>query len=257
MSKKRIIFLAIVLILVWAFIEKPFYTVPVLKYHGIDTPNIGDDTPKVSVENFEKQLAFIHRMGYKVITLEEYVKSVKEHTRLKNAVVITFDDGYVDNYSNGLPILKKYGFPAAIFLIEEKIDKNQRFLNLKQIKEMEKNGITFGSHTISHRYLPGIKNEGELRSEIFGSKALLEKRLTHKVDYFVYPIGGFNAQIKELVEEAGYLAAFTTNRGPDKFNRDIYAIRRIKISDRDRYWWTLWFKLSGYYMLFQGYKNPD
>lgn len=257
MNKKKIIFLVLILIFIWIVVEKPFYTVPILNYHGIDTPNLGDDTPKVSPQLFEKQMAFIQRMGYRVISPDEYIESLKSHKRLKNAVIITFDDGYVDNYSYAFPVLKKYGFPATIFLIAEKTGKHTRFLNYEQIKEMQKYGITFGSHTISHRYLPAIKNEEELKNEIFGSKEMLERNLKTRINYISYPVGGYSRHIIDLVKQAGYQAAFTTNRGRKKLNQNIYGLKRIKITSNDTHWLSLWAKTSGYFNLFIKFTKPS
>jgi peptidoglycan/xylan/chitin deacetylase (PgdA/CDA1 family) len=256
MKRKILIFLIVVGLLVWFTNTNPLYSTPILTYHSVGTI-MRNDTPYVNPALFEKQMDFIHRSGLRVIPLDEYINSLKSHKRLRNAVVITLDDGYRDNYLDAFPILKKYGYAATIFLVVDKIGKNTAFLNYGQIKEMEKNGITFGSHTMIHRYLPAILSEEELRIEIFDSKKMLEKLLGHRIDYFCYPLGGYNEHIVGLVKQAGYLAAFTTNRGVDKFNYDIYAIRRVKVTDKDTNWLRMWFKTSGYFSFFQKFTNPS
>lgn len=256
MKKKIFVFVVIILAFIWIAYVSPFYSVPILDYHSVNPAEFVRYTPSVHAVTFDKQMASIKRMGYRVISLDEYVKALKEHKRLRNVVAITFDDGYADNYIYAFPILKKYGFPATIFYVAEHIGKKDGFLNYEQMKEMEKSGITFGCHTMLHRYLPAVLTEDELRIEIFGSKELLEKVFKHKIDFFCYPLGGFNEHIKELLKEAGYEAAFTTNRGADRLNRDIYAIKRIKITNND-FWLSLWLKMSGYYHLFQTVKEGD
>ncbi len=236
-------------------IEKPFYAVPILAYHSINYENFNADTARVNPQLFARQMGYIHRRGYRVISLDELTAAIKTHKKLKNVVAITFDDGYEDNYTYAFPVFKKYGFPAAIFLIPKHLG-NPRFLKYQQIKEMEGSGITFGSHTLNHTYLPAVKNETDLRMEIFGSKEFLEKILKHRIDYLCFPLGGYNEHIIELIKEAGYTAAFTTNRGKDKLNGDIYALKRIKITNNDS-WLTLWFKMSGYYYFTRAYKQPN
>lgn len=231
-----------------------FYVVPILNYHSV-SPVLHSDTPAVSQEVFARQMEFIHRKGYQVISLDEYIQKRREGKKMQNTLVITFDDGYEDNYTHAFPVLKKYHFPATIFIIVKHLNK-PRFLKLDQIREMEKENISFGSHTINHTYLPPLTDERELRSEIFDSKLLLEKATGSRVDYFCYPIGGYNQRIKELVMLAGYKAAMTTNRGPDRLNQDPYALKRIKLTQKNLPGFILWLKLSGYYLLFLGNRNP-
>lgn len=257
MKRKSFIFvICAAVFIISAVYVKPFYRVPILNYHSVNIEGKRGDTPKISPQVFEQQMNFIYRKGYKVISMEEYINSLKSRKKIKNAVVITFDDGYDDNYIYAFPVLKKYGFPTTIFLIVKHIGKSEGFLNYQQVREMEENGFSFGSHTINHIYLPAIKDAGELRKEIFGSKKVLEKELQHKIDYISYPLGGFSEQILGLVKEAGFVAAFTTNRGRDKFNKNIFALKRIKITQSDTLF-TFWLKLSGYYNLFLKNKNPN
>lgn len=255
MRKKLIIILVALVILSIIIWVRPFYVVPILNYHSVNITKF-TDTPTVKLEVFAKQMEFIHKRGYKVISLDDYIKQRLAGKRLINTVVITFDDGYADNYTNAFPVLKRYHFPATIFVIIKHLNQHPRFLTLMQIKEMEKENISFGSHTIDHFYLPAEIEEEELKVEIFDSKKILEQKLGRPVDYFCYPLGGYNEKIKQLVKEAGYRVATTTNRGTDKLNKDIYALKRIKMSPASLPGLVLWFKLSGYYNLFQRNRLP-
>jgi peptidoglycan/xylan/chitin deacetylase (PgdA/CDA1 family) len=252
---KRLLVATFSLLLIAAFCWwKPFYVVPILNYHSVNTIAF-TDTPAVNPEVFARQMEFIRKNGYKVISLDEYIQKRLAGEKLINTVVITFDDGYDDNYTYAFPILKKYHFPATVFVVAKDINK-PRFLKSGQIREMEKDGITFGSHTINHAYLPAVLEEEDLRSEIIDSKLLLEKETGKPVDYFCYPIGGFNDEAKALVKLAGYKAAFTTNRGRGKLNQDLYALKRVKLGQKNPPGIVLWLKLSGYYMAFQMDRNP-
>ncbi|MDP3142515.1 MAG: polysaccharide deacetylase family protein [Candidatus Omnitrophota bacterium] len=255
MRRKLIVILAAAVVLSIIIWFRPFYVVPILNYHSV-SPTKYIDTPVLNPEVFAKQMEFIYRRGYKVISLDDYIEQRQAGKRLINTVVITFDDGYEDNFTYAFPILKKYHFPATIFLVVNDLGK-PRFLTLSQIKEMGKENIGFGSHTINHHYLPAVIEDGvELKQQIFESKKILEQKIGRPIDYFCYPLGGHNEYIKKMVKDAGYKAAFTTNKGKGKLNQDIYAIKRVKATQRTSPGLVLWFKLSGYYLLFRANIDP-
>ncbi len=229
------------------------YVVPIMMYHRI---SLADESPMntVSPKNFAKQMDFLKRNGYQVITMDDLIEGTKVRKKFPHKkVVITFDDGYRDNYKNAFPILKEYHFPAAIFLISDLTGVSPNLLTWDQIKEMSQNGITFGSHTRHHVYLPE-QSEAQLKDEIEGSKRVIEEHLGKPVYYFAYPSGGFSEHIKSLVAMAGYKAAFSTNRGYDRYNIDLYELNRIRINNWDPSF-VLWNKLSGYYNLFRKLKS--
>lgn len=234
----------------------PKYTVPILTYHSI---NYGKGSHFVTPENFVRQMEYIKKNGYTVITLDELVRGIKNKERFKrNRVVITFDDGYKDNFEYAYPVLKKFGFPAAIFLISGYIGNNVRFMNWDQVRIMSKNNISFGGHTKSHFYL-GIEGDDEVvHEEIFGCKNAIEREIHAPVDYFCYPGGGFNQRVKEIVKEAGYKGACATNRGFAESNSDVYELKRAKVTNSDTVKpFSFWAKLSGYYNLLRTRKEPN
>lgn len=232
------------------------YVVPILMYHHVGVPSSSKwRLNAVSEKSFDFQMDFIKRHGFQVITFDDLVKGIKKGQQFaRNTVVIQFDDGYEDNYTYAYPILKKYGFPAIIFLISDKIGA-PGFLTWEQVKEMEANNIAIGAHTRHHSYLPSVSLP-QAQDEIAGSKKVIEEHVGHTIDYFCYPTGGFTQDIKALVHQAGYLAAVTTNRGKDRFNLDLYELKRVHMNTTDdRYsGLVLWFKLSGYYNLFRAMK---
>ena len=230
------------------------YTVPVMMYHSVDYA----DKPEanwVSPELFERHMAYLFYHKYHVISLDELVDSIKEGRKIsKKSVVITFDDGYENNYTYALNILKKYGFPATIFIPSDFLDTHGH-LTTQQVKEMAQQKIDVGSHSRTHAYLPG-QPEITQKDEIRGSRQALEEKVATEIKYFAYPIGGFSPEIKKIVREAGYKGACTTNRGNDRANKDVYALKRIRFSNNDDKDHTLWIKLSGYYNLFRRLKDP-
>ncbi len=244
------IFVAAVIFAIWL---QGQYVVPILMYHHVK-PNSIKDLNTVSPENFKRQMKFLSKYGYKVLSLDEYMAIKKSGGKFAhNSVVITFDDGYEDNYIYAYPVLKKFNFSATEFVISDLVGR-KNLLNWDQIKEMQRNGIIIGSHTRRHRYLPNTIEE-ELKDEIMGSKRVIEKELRQKVDYIAYPTGGFTEEAKELARAAGYIAGFTTNRGYDKTNTDLYELKRIRMNNYD-HWLVLLAKYSGYYNVFRQIKKP-
>ena len=202
------------------------YTVPIMMYHHVNDKEF--EAEDVTPENFRKQMDFLKRHNYNVISLDELVEKINAHQRLpKNSVVIAFDDGNFDNFTEAFPILKEFQFPA-IFFVSPGFFSNQIFMGWKELKDMQAaKFVSFGSHGMTQAYLPDLPPD-KLRYEIFESKRVLEEKLGVKIDYLAYPVGGFNDEIKVMVKQAGYKAAVTTNRGYDRFDTDLYEINRIQ-----------------------------
>ncbi len=199
----------------------------VLMYHRIcnnSTPDIS-----VSTKNFDRQIAYLKR-NFDIVSLDELVENYKRNYRLgKDIVAITFDDGYKDNYLNAYPILRNYNAPATIFLITNFIDKNPEMLNSNDILIMLNDKITFGAHTLNHKILSEIDHEAAWL-EISNSKFMLEEILHKKVKYFAYPKGkrrDFTEVTMEMVNEAAYVAGFSTENGRISHNSNVFALNRI------------------------------
>jgi peptidoglycan/xylan/chitin deacetylase (PgdA/CDA1 family) len=234
------------------------YVVPILMYHHVGIPSGKWRLNTVSEKSFEHQMAFIKRHGFQVVSFDHLVTGMKEGQQFaRNTVVLQFDDGYEDNYKYAFPILKKYGFPAMVFLVSDWVDTPD-CLTWDQVKEMEKYNFLAEAHTRHHVYLPKA-SLAQAQDEIAGSKKIIEDHLGHSIDYFAYPTGGFTEETKRLVQEAGYKAAVTTHRGRDKFNVDLYELKRIHMNNTDDQYSGLimWFKLSGYYNLFRHFKQDS
>jgi len=260
MIRKVLIVFSLVVALsigVFYFYVSPKYVVPVLMYHHIDD---GGESSSLSVscDNFKSQMRFLSSHGYNVISLREFIEAkTKKDSLPRNTVVITFDDGYEDNYSAAYPILKEYNLPATIFVIVDSIGQ-QGYLSYDQIKEMRSSRIIdVGSHTLRGDYLPG-QSKKELKSQIGVSKKILESKLKERIDFFCYPVGGFSPQIQQIVRQYGYTAACATNRGYAQtyLNDDLFALKRIKVKDSFGNLFVFRAKLSGYYNLFRKVKRP-
>ena len=230
------------------------YVVPIMMYHRVNTVAL-PDTVMVSPESFRRHMKFL-KQNYHVISMDELVQGIKERKRFpRNSVVITFDDGYDDNYQTAFPILKEYDLAAIFFVPPANVGK-EHHLTWPQIKEMLGSGQMIGSHTYNETYLPSLSLE-EQKKSINESKKLLEAQLGQKIDYFSYPVGGFSEEIKKMVQDAGFKGACTTNRGKIRFNKDMYELKRIRFGDSDNSEMILRIKLSGYYNLFRKSRNPS
>jgi peptidoglycan/xylan/chitin deacetylase (PgdA/CDA1 family) len=204
--------------------------IPVLLYHHVTDEKTHLPKLTVSTEVFDMQLARLKQAGFETITADDLIgyMSGKGAALPAKPVLISFDDGYDDNYFNAFPILKKYGFRATIFMVGVNIDASHR-LSAKQIKEMSEYGIDFGAHSVTHRDLTSIA-PSELRKETRKSKAAIEKITGKKVKLFSYPYGIYNLPVWEDVEFAGFDGAVTTLSGLTKKDFDnIYLMRRITI----------------------------
>ena len=227
---------------------------PVLEYHRIGEPR-PDHVPTVSTHSFERQMAWLARWRYRVMALDDVAQAMERGAPVPRwSAVITFDDGYEDNYTVAWPILKRFGFPAIVFVTPTEVGL-PGFATWEQLARMAADGFAVGSHTMHHAYIPATP-EARLMEELAESKRMIEERIGRRVDFLSYPIGGYTPRAQAVARDAGYRAACTTNRGTSFALADRYAIRRIKMSERDRHPLLLGAKLSGYYDLFRALKRP-
>lgn len=203
-------------------------SIPVLMYHSVEYEK--NNPVRIPPENFKEQMKYLYDNDYKTLTLDELYRYFQNGIEIpEKSVVITFDDGYEDNYINAYPILRKYGFKAAIFGITNTIDKDLAYLTSSQLIEMEQNGIDVESHTVSHTKLGELPYDKQL-NELKNSKEILEKILNKKVNYIAYPFGSYNENTLKAVKEAGYTMAFTTNGRWSGKDDGIYTLDRVYIS---------------------------
>ena len=199
----------------------------ILNYHKIDNTFI---SLAIRPDDFDTQMKYLSENGYHTISPDELYDSLAGTGELPdNPVMITFDDGYEDNYANAYPILKKYGFKATIFVVTSFLDKNKKgYMSWDQAREMDANGISIQSHTVDHKSMTDLTDD-QLRMELVDSKKKAEKELGHPVNYMAYPTGIHNLHIAQMVKEAGYKAAFTIKYGNVDKASNIYALERVPI----------------------------
>lgn len=236
------------------------YVFPILMYHSVSPSPVKGNRLAVSVKSFERQMRFLKEHNYNVITLDEAADFIKRKKRIpRNSVAITLDDGYKDNYTSAFPIFKKYHLPATMFIIINEVGRPQNDrLSWDEIMEMRDSGIiTFGSHTLGPEPLVNFKSEEEVKRQIFESKRVLEDKLHRSVNTFSYPEGRFNANIKQLVKDAGYKVAVITSPGRRFACDDVFALKRLRISVTSDNLFVFWFNLTGFYTFIKERRDKD
>ena len=191
---------------------------------------------------FRRHLEYLARHRYYTPAIEDIVQGRDgDRARGKSPVLITFDDGYLDNYEHAFPLLQEFGFTAVIFLVADFSRRNNwwdtpegipetRLMEKPHIAEMDRAGMQFGSHTMTHRRL-ALLGKREVENELVGSKTMIEQMLGRAVVSFSYPYSSYHEGVKQAVREAGYGCAFAVNDGPRHFMDDLYAIRRLNVTN--------------------------
>jgi peptidoglycan/xylan/chitin deacetylase (PgdA/CDA1 family) len=210
--------------------ERSWRGLRILAYHRVCDE---DDVLAVSPEQFAEQMAILADADFVVRRLSEALDAPDaDSTR---AVCVTFDDGYRDNLTHALPVLRQYGIPATIFLPTGIIDGSYAYswysdpppaLSWAEVRELQDEGLVdFQAHTISHPRLPEVSDE-RARFEIIEGKGALEARLEREVSCLCYPAGRYGEREVELAREARYRLAVTTRRGVNTTTSPPYAFRR-------------------------------
>jgi Predicted xylanase/chitin deacetylase len=210
-----------------------------LAYHKVSTaPSIYSINPDL----FERQLRYLAENGYKTISLPYLAEALAGKTPLPSkAIVITFDDGYEDNYLTALPLMEKYGMRAAVFIAVNKVSQ-PGYMSWDQINAMQAKGLDIGSHSMSHPALTDI-SPSEQTKEILASKATLEKHLNRPVEFIAYPHGKFTPAMFNLLRQAGYRGAFSGISGLNFPGDNPYTLKRISILSPKFDIWSFQFHL--------------
>lgn len=205
--------------------------IPVLCYHRIG--NQPYDLA-ISAPRFEADLNLLAAQGYSTITLEQFRKYMREERvdLPERPVLITFDDGYDDNYEKAFPILRAYNMTAAFFIISGYIGLPDR-MTMSQIYEMQNRGMSFGSHTVNHFPLAEL-SELDVARELRESKQALEEILDIPIDSIAYPKGSYDTRTIRIAEQLGYREAFTTRYGGANHNWPDYELLRLPMFKYDR-----------------------
>ncbi|MBE6071477.1 MAG: polysaccharide deacetylase family protein [Clostridium butyricum] len=201
--------------------------IPVLYYHSVN-PNSTNEviiTPSLLREH----LSYLKNEGYISLTISDVQNYLINNKPIpEKSILITFDDGYMDNYYYAFPILKELNLNATIFCITNVLDGSY-YLSEDAIKEMSDYGLDIQSHTVSHPNLDKLSYADQL-NEMINSKKTLEKLTGKDVYSIAYPFGDFNSDTVKAAKEAGYTLGFTTNRGLSDRDDNPLKLDRIYVS---------------------------
>jgi peptidoglycan/xylan/chitin deacetylase (PgdA/CDA1 family) len=236
-----------------------FHELPVLMYHRVvETPPPGTKFDlHITREDLEKQLRFLKAKGFEAVTFNDLL----ERRMPKKPVILTFDDGYEDNYRNLLPLLQKYAMRAVMFVLGDRKHRDNYWdvplgepraalLKPAQIKEMAGSGwVEIGSHAMHHTPLTEL-NARRAEKEAADSRKALEDFLQKPVVSFAYPYGAVNEEIKKITAQAGYTFGISVKTGPTRFGEDLMEIRRIHMFPKTS-GFEFWKKTSGFYLRYR------
>lgn len=223
--------------------------IPILMYHSV-----GDEDhcerhayyrTAVSPAIFLLQMEYLHRSGYRTCTLTQALSLLSSpEDGVADRVVITFDDGYLDFYSDAFPILNRFGFSATMFLPTGFIAdyamefKERNCLTWSNVKELQKYGIEFGSHTVTHPQLRTLAR-ADIEKELMVSKKTIEDKTGYGIESFAYPYAfpqvdaEFKKMLRESLEKAEYRNGVCTIVGRAGMSSDPFFLERLPMNDLD------------------------
>jgi peptidoglycan/xylan/chitin deacetylase (PgdA/CDA1 family) len=224
------------------------YCVPVLTYHSISENLFGKVHPyyhiNTPVSIFSLQMRWLRQAGYRTISLSELMNGFEDAQDLSKTVVLTFDDGYQDFYTDAFPILKQCGFTATVFLATDRIrDESVRvegadYLTWSEVRELQTEGMTFGSHSVTHADLRSLGPE-QIDYELGYSKESIEQRIGAQVESFSYPFalpeedGDFIRYLADTLENMGYTNGVCSAIGRAKPKDTRFFLPRLSINSWD------------------------
>ena len=203
---------------------------PILEYHQVTDEKLDPvfEVYNVPPAEFSAQLDFLQSEGYTTITLQDFMRAVHGKATLpEKPIVLTFDDGYTDNYTTMLPILEAHKMTAVVYVITNEVGK-KNYMSLDQLKDMQRRGVEIGSHTSDHLALTSLDAETQLR-QIRDSKRFLEWSGLATIYSLSYPNGAFNDEITEILRREQYLTAVTGDAGLNTLETNPYKLYRVNV----------------------------
>ncbi|MBP5199043.1 MAG: polysaccharide deacetylase family protein [Schwartzia sp.] len=198
----------------------------ILEYHKVNNRTKDDYT--VSTTAFAEQMDVLKADGYTTISVLDFLRAKKGKQKLpEKPVVVSFDDGYSDNYTEALPILEERGMKATVFMVTNDVGL-PGYLSWDQLHEMEKRGVELGSHTANHLPLTNMTVE-EARDEVQKSKLMMEWKGLKTIFVLSYPNGQYDKYLPDILKEEEYLAAVTGEAGLNTFQTNPYLLHRVNI----------------------------
>jgi len=229
--------------------------IPILTYHQIETaPPRGAAFRSLYVppRAFARQMALLQRLGYRGLSLSALMPYLNGELDGK-VVGITFDDGYLNNLNNALPVLKRHGFSSTCYIVSQRIGRTNEWdrgagiaqtplMDVAQLRQWLAGGQELGAHTRHHVHLPQL-DAANCIDEIARCKTELETLTDAPVRHFCYPYGEFMPEHSAMVSMAGFHSATTTQRGRCRSGDDLMQLPRVPVM-RSTTLPLLWLKLA-------------
>lgn len=213
------------------------FIIPVLMYHYISTPPEEADIYRVNLsvtpDTFAAQMEWLSVNGYTTITFYEliYALSIGWPPLPEKPVILTFDDGYVDNYENAYPILKKHGLKGVFFILTDVTDRGQDgYMTWEMLKEMSANGMGIEVHGREHIEYSG-RDYDWLIYHLLGPQQTIEANLGYIPRFIAYPSGAYDAFTIEVAKELGFWGGISIINGTEHKQEEVFEIRRIRVTE--------------------------
>jgi peptidoglycan/xylan/chitin deacetylase (PgdA/CDA1 family) len=206
--------------------------IPILMYHVVATPKPGTPNPHLWVTKsaFASEMAALRRAGYWAITLRQaYAAWTRGAPLPRRPIVISFDDGYLGDYTHARPVLRALGWPGVLNLELHNVGPGG--LTAHEIRGLVASGWEVDSHTVDHPDLTTVDAQ-RLRYELVASREAIHSRFGAPADFFCYPSGRYDPRVVDAVKAAGYLAATTTNEGYAR-GSDPFTLSRVRVNGSD------------------------
>lgn len=217
--------------------------IPILLYHSIAADASAQFRKwVVAPHDFSTQMSYLHENGFTPVTVTRLARAMSNHRvpLPDRPVVISFDDGFDDFYSQAFPILDHYGFTATLYVITGYVGGSSQWLQSlgeagrgmltwEQIAALDAAGVEIGAHSQTHPQLDTLE-PGVARDQILGSKLVLEQQLGKRVASFAYPNGYYSPTVRNIVHQAGFLSACGVKHAMSSMQDDRFALARIIIA---------------------------
>jgi peptidoglycan/xylan/chitin deacetylase (PgdA/CDA1 family) len=205
-------------------------SIPVLNYHSIGAEP--DSTLILDPAKFARQMEYLAKEGYTPLSLNDFTLILeKRKSAPPKPVLLTFDDGYADNYEQAMPVLKRHGFPATLFMSPGAVGQDG-YLTWDQVKVMHKAHWDIQPHGMTHPHLP-LLSAAEQKQEITEARRQIEEQLGTTADIFCYPYGEFSKQTLAILQENGFRYAFTIQQGKTTSSQHPLQLKRIYVNAQD------------------------